>query len=80
MPLAGSEPVRADVRSHNGNIELSLPENIGAMLDASTHNGKVVWPERVVDATYQKRSLRGRIGDGTGSLTITTHNGNVKIR
>lgn len=80
LALAGSDPIRAEVRSHNGSIEMSLPENIGTMLDASTHNGKVVWPERVVDATYKKRSLRGRIGDGTGSLTISTHNGNVKIQ
>ena len=79
LALAGSDPVRAEVHSHNGSIEMSLPENIGTMLDASTHNGKIVGPDRVVDATYRKRSLRGRIGDGTGSLTVSTHNGNVKI-
>jgi DUF4097 and DUF4098 domain-containing protein YvlB len=81
LALAGSDPIKAEVCSHNGSIEMSLPENIDTMLDASTHNGKVVGPERVVAAaTYGRRSLRGRIGDGTGSLTISTHNGNVRIR
>jgi|RhiMethySRZTD1v2_1073278.scaffolds.fasta_scaffold06682_11 DUF4097 and DUF4098 domain-containing protein YvlB len=81
LALAGSDPIKAEVCSHNGSIEMSLPENIGTMLDASTHNGKVVGPERgVAAATYGRSSLRGRIGDGTGSLTISTHNGNVRIR
>ena len=80
LALAGTDPIKAEVHSHNGSIEMSLPENIGTTLDASTHNGKVVGPEGVVAATYGRRSLRGRIGDGTGSLTISTHNGNVHIR
>jgi DUF4097 and DUF4098 domain-containing protein YvlB len=80
LALAGSDPIKAKVLSHNGSIEMSLPENIGTMLDASTHNGRVVGPERVVAATYGRSSLRGRIGDGTGSLTVSTHNGNVRIR
>lgn len=80
LALAGSDPIKAEVRSHNGDIEMSLPESIGATLDASTHNGRVHWPERVVTASHGKRSLRGRIGDGSGALTISTHNGDVRIR
>jgi len=42
------------------------------------------WLERSAkeyqDAVIKKRSLRCRIGDGAGALSITTHNGDVHIR
>jgi hypothetical protein len=80
LSLAGSGPLSGRVVSHNGSIEINMPDGIGTMLDASTHNGRVAWSGRIVDATYEKGTLRGRLGDGKGSLRASTHNGNIRIQ
>jgi len=75
-----------EITSHNGNIVVSLAEGISTSLHASTHNGEITAASplssgrQLQDATKKPRSLRGRLGDGTGSLTITTHNGDVRLR
>ncbi|HEX6813976.1 MAG TPA: DUF4097 family beta strand repeat-containing protein, partial [Planctomycetota bacterium] len=79
LALAGSGPHSSKVTSHNGSVRVRMPEGAGAMLDASTHNGRVAWAGQVVDATYERGKLRGRIGDGKGSLRVSTHNGDIRI-
>ena len=73
-------PVDGTIESHNGSIELVFGANASTTLSASTHNGDITTGGRLQDASVTKRSLRGRIGDGNGALSITTHNGDVRIR
>jgi hypothetical protein len=68
------------ITSHNGDVVVGLAEGIGTSLTASTHNGEITPPRQLQDAVVKKRSLRCRIGDGSGNLQISTHNGDVLIR
>lgn len=80
LRVDGQGPLDGEVTSHNGDIELTLGENLGTMLEASTHNGRVTPPDRIVDASFSKRRLSCRLGDGKGKLVVDTHNGDVVIR
>ena len=66
--------------THNGNVTLGFPGAVDATVTASTHNGSLSGGAKLADAKVSRRQLTGRIGAGTGKLTITTHNGNVTVR
>ncbi len=72
--------VEGAVDSHNGDITLSFGSTTSTTLSATTHNGTITTTGGLRDATVGKQSLRGRIGDGTGTLQVATHNGSVRIR
>lgn len=80
LKLSGEGPLDGELRSHNGDIEVVVDERLGTRLEASTHNGRVTPPARVQDASFGKRRLTCRLGDGKGKLVIDTHNGDVVIR
>ncbi|MBP8299623.1 MAG: DUF4097 family beta strand repeat protein [Planctomycetes bacterium] len=72
--------VDGTIESHNGNVEVQFAEKATTTLAASTHNGSIEPGGQIKDANIGRSSLRGRIGDGKGSLTVSTHNGDVRIR
>ncbi len=76
----GAEPVHGSIETHNGSIELAIPEGAGAKVAAATHNGsiEVAAPARLVEGG--KRSAEAVYGDGRGALRATTHNGDVTLR
>ena len=80
IDLANEGRLDGEIVSHNGDIVVSLADGISTSVHASTHNGKITPGRQLRDATIKKHSLRCRIGDGAGSLTITTHNGDVRLR
>ncbi len=65
----------------NGSIELELPSNASADLDASTVHGRIVtdFPLRV-QGEFVGRSIHGTLGSGGRGLKITTVNGNITLR
>jgi hypothetical protein len=65
----------------NGNIDLSIPVGTSAELDASVVNGAVSLSGlSSEDLVVNPRSVRGTLGDGDGSLTLSTVNGTIAIR
>ncbi len=78
--FAGTGSLDGDVTTHNGNVTLGFPGAVDATVTASTHNGSLSGGAKLADAKVSRRQLTGRIGAGTGKLTITTHNGNVTVR
>jgi DUF4097 and DUF4098 domain-containing protein YvlB len=79
LDLANQGRLDGEIVSHNGNIVVALGEGIGTAVTASTHNGDVT-AARLQDATVSRQNVSGRVGDGSGRLSITTHNGDVTIR
>lgn len=73
-------PIDGRIESHNGGIDVRFGDKASTTLSASTHNGDITPPDRLQDARIGKNSLQARIGDGGGALSITTHNGDVRIR
>lgn len=67
--------------SGNGTIELTVPSDFSADVEASTGNGRIVtdFPIQIIGRISPTR-LRGKIGDGGRRLRMTTGNGAMEIR
>lgn len=76
--LAGKGALDGSLVTHNGNVVLAFPGAVDATLEASTHNGSL-HATRLTDAKVSRRQLSGRLGAGTGKLSVTTHNGDVTV-
>jgi hypothetical protein len=79
LAIGGTGKLDGTVTSHNGGIRVGITGERGATIEAATHNGSIKAGAKVAEAAATRTSLRGRIGDGSGKLVITTHNGNVTI-
>ena len=67
--------------SGNGSITLTLPENFGAELDASTGSGSIHSDFEVrTSGRITASRLRGTIGGGGGTLRISTGNGRITLQ
>jgi hypothetical protein len=65
----------------NGKVTLWLPDDLSAVLDATNSNGIItVYDFTVTYETQTEHHVRGRIGSGASSITITTTNGDVVVR
>lgn len=78
--LDGKGSLDGDVVTHNGNVVLALAGAVDATVTASTHNGSLAAGSRLTEAKVSRRQLTGKVGAGTGKLTVTTHNGDVTFR
>lgn len=78
--LLTSGPVDGSLESHNGDVEVRFGSAAGAKVAADTHNGNLRVGDTARDIVLGRRRLTCTIGDGTGSVKISTHNGNVHVR
>lgn len=71
-----------DISSGDGKVELNLPEDFGAEVDAHTGDGGVDVADLkiVVSGTISKDSLRGTLGPGGRNLRIRTGDGPIRLR
>lgn len=70
----------ATVESHNGEVVVECDAPARAAVDLATHNGSIRCPDGMRDATSGKGWLKGRLGDGKGTLLVKTHNGDIVLR
>ncbi|HUV36479.1 MAG TPA: DUF4097 family beta strand repeat-containing protein [Patescibacteria group bacterium] len=69
-----------ELKTVNGGIELALPEGAGGTLDARTANGRIGLDLDLRETVRIKRSsIKGVIGDGTGTIYLKTVNGGISI-
>ena len=73
---------RVSAETVNGRIQLRLPEDASAEVDASTVNGGIDADDfgLAVDKGFLGRDCEGEIGDGDGRINLSTVNGAIKIR
>ncbi|MBS1809836.1 MAG: hypothetical protein JST84_16865 [Acidobacteria bacterium] len=74
---------RMEFSSTSGNVEVKMPDTLGAMVDMSTTIGKLEtdFPLTVVKSEFGLGgTARGRVGDGSRELKITSVAGNVALR
>lgn len=65
----------------NGDVSVTVPDGLGAELEASTVNGSIETDFPVtVRGKLGKRHLRGQIGGGGRELRLETVNGDIAIR
>lgn len=64
----------------NGNINLGLPKNSSAEFSASLTNGNIRVSNLVLQNKSETfRSVRGKLGDGRGTVLVRTTNGNILV-
>ncbi len=81
--LEGSNANRMEFGSVSGNVEVKMPGNVGAEVEMSTMSGNLEtdFPITVEKKEYgHGRSARGRVGDGTRALRLSSVSGNVVLR
>jgi hypothetical protein len=65
----------------NGAVTLLLPPDVSATVDATTSNGLITINDFTVSYEVQERDhVRGQIGSGASTITISTTKGNVTVR
>lgn len=71
---------RMEMTTTNGNIELALPRDLHAELEAETTNGRVNINYRLTtQGTINSKRIRGTIGGGGVRIELQTTNGNIDV-
>jgi hypothetical protein len=82
ISLAAFDRDPVDLRATNGSVDLTVPSDVNASLEANYTNGmfdiKELAYEPLGDQT--RRRARGRLNNGGTPITITTVNGNIRVR
>lgn len=70
-----------EFRTTNGDVTVTLPGDLSAELNASTTNGNFSSDFPVmVQGSFGPRRMEGRIGNGGRQLTLSTTNGDIRLR
>lgn len=77
--VSGCGALDGRIVTHNGSVRVTLGAETSMVVRASTHNGGIKCAVPLEESTIERRTLRGRIGGGDGALTISTHNGGIRI-
>ncbi len=80
LSARGSEPVNGKIESHNGAVMVTLPADIGTNVVASTSNGGIDVDGAAQIVSAGKKRVEASYGKGSGKLSVSTHNGSVRLR
>ncbi len=74
--------IKTDIRAStsNGSIQVNLPSNVNARIDANTSNSRILSDFEVKAGTSSKRRLEGVLGAGGPTIELTTNNGEIRVR
>ncbi len=75
---AGTYAVEA--KNDNGGVELTLPPNASASVNARTHNGDIVTDFDLPISGNESKSLNGNIGSGVARVVLSAKDGDVRIK
>jgi len=78
LDMAGSYPV--EVKNAKGDVEVSLPPNASATVDARTHNGDIVTDFPLEISGDDNKTMTGTIGKGGPKLVLSTEHADIKLR
>lgn len=79
---AGVYGIDARSTSGHGDLEITLPPNASASVNAHTRNGDILsdYPSPSVDGQGETKSVSFRIGSGTAKINLNTDVGDVRIK
>ncbi|MGA3009954.1 MAG: DUF4097 family beta strand repeat-containing protein [Terracidiphilus sp.] len=75
---AGTYAVEA--KNDKGDVELTLPPNPSASINARTHNGDIVNDFDLPISGDENKSLNGKIGAGAARVVLSAEDGDVRIK
>jgi hypothetical protein len=67
------------IRSSDGSISVTLPENLSADIEAATADGRIVRELRLTDVEEDKRWLKGTLGQGGNLIYVKTSDGRINL-
>jgi hypothetical protein len=68
------------IHTGDGSVDLQVPGDLQATLDASTHDGHISLGLQVtVEGTFNSSSIHGKLNGGGQSLTIRTGDGSIHL-
>lgn len=70
----------ARIDTGSGTVTLTVPADLGATLNLSTGSGGISTDLPVQIQEQRRTLLRGRVGDGSGRISIETGSGGIRIR
>lgn len=81
LDLMASEELDLTIRSGDGNVAVGLDPGLSVVFTIQTGDGDVRMSEiEVAGLRKERRHTSGRIGDGRGSMKISTGDGDVVLR
>lgn len=78
----GTEIKNIDIRSNVGAVAVYLPSDANLLVDAETNIGNVEsdFSELKVDLRVPGKEADGKLGTGSGNLTVRTNTGEIELR
>ncbi|UCE60044.1 MAG: DUF4097 family beta strand repeat protein [Phycisphaerales bacterium] len=71
--------VSGTIETHNGGVRVTVGDSTAAELRCETHNGKITATAPLMVRELSRGSMTGKLGDGGGRLSVSTHNGSIRI-
>jgi hypothetical protein len=69
-----------NIRTGDGSVDLVLPPDFQANIDASTNDGRISLGIPVtVEGTFSKSQIHGKMNGGGQPLTIRTGDGSIRL-
>ncbi len=78
LDMGGAYPI--EVKNNKGDIEVSLPDNAGFIVDARTHNGDIVSDFPLEISGDENKTATGTVGKGGPKVTLSTEHADLRIR
>ena len=72
------EIAEMNFQSSSGDINLSIPSDVGADIDISTTSGRIT-TDFAIEGTIQRNELRGAIGEGDIFIKLRTTSGHITL-
>jgi lia operon protein LiaG len=70
---------RLDLDTGSGSVTVRAPGNLGAMVEIDTGSGSIDLDFPVEVTSVRRDRVRGRLGDGEGTIVIDTGSGSVRV-
>jgi DUF4097 and DUF4098 domain-containing protein YvlB len=72
--------LNTDLRTSDGSITLTLPEEVSAHIEAHCSDGSIHTQRPLLRRGHINKSLNGVLGDGQGRIILRTSDGSIKIK
>jgi len=69
-----------DAKNAKGDVEVSLPPNASASVNARTHNGDIVSDYAIPSTEGENKTISFTIGSGGARIVLSAENGDVRIK
>jgi hypothetical protein len=76
--MADAQDIEIDTGS--GSVTLSVPESFGAVVEIETGSGTIDLDFPLQVRRFERTSITGTLGDGSGRVMIDTGSGDIRIR